>query len=221
MNRNFIIVNNQQLELLPQKAIYWHETQTLIISDIHLGKATHFRKNGLPLPLESGIEDLRMLEALLIKYKPSRVLLLGDLFHSEWNQEWLLFGSLLKKYADVSFELVRGNHDILKIHHYDNLNIRLHEHTFIESGIVFSHEKIKVDNNQFSISGHIHPGYKLYGKGKQSLSLPCFYREQNTLIMPAFGKLTGLAHLPSTKHSEIFVISEDQVHLIKSRTRLF
>lgn len=214
MSTKFIIVNNQQLELLPQKAIYWHETQTIIISDIHLGKASHFRKNGLPIPLESGMEDLRMLEVLIIKYKPLRVLLLGDLFHSELNREWLIFGTLLRKYSDILFELVRGNHDILNAHHYDYFNIRLHENTLIESGIIFSHEKVKIQSDQFSISGHIHPGYKLYGKARQSLALPCFYRENNTLIMPAFGRLTGLFYMPSTNYSEIFVVSDNNVHLI-------
>ena len=212
MNRKFIVINDQQLELLPQKAIYWHETQTIIISDIHLGKASHFRKNGLPIPLQSGMEDIRMLEILIIKYKPLRLLLLGDLFHSEWNQEWVTFGNLLRKYSNILFELVRGNHDILKEHHYDNLNIRLHQNILIEKGVVFSHEKIKIEDDQFSISGHIHPGYKLYGKGRQSLSLPCFYREKNTLIMPAFGRLTGLAYMPLTIHSEIFVVSDVAVH---------
>ena len=88
MSVQMLIINKNILELLPQKAIYWHDTQTLIVSDLHLGKASHFRKHGLPIPMESGIDDLQQLGLLLDIYKPQRLLILGDLFHSDYNQEW-------------------------------------------------------------------------------------------------------------------------------------
>jgi len=33
-----LTINNNTLELLPQKAIYWQEIKTLIVSDLHLGR---------------------------------------------------------------------------------------------------------------------------------------------------------------------------------------
>jgi hypothetical protein len=36
--------------LLTQRAIFWQETQTLLIGDLHLGKITHFRKEGIAVP---------------------------------------------------------------------------------------------------------------------------------------------------------------------------
>lgn len=208
----FLEINNNTLELLPQKAIYWHNTKTLIVSDVHLGKASHFRKHGLPIPMESGIDDLQHLDDLLYTYTPKRLLILGDLFHSDYNQEWEYFGTLRKKYADIKFLLVRGNHDILKEHQYEKHDIQVETEPVYENGFVFAHNFVALKENEFSISGHIHPGFVLHGKGRQSITLPCFYKKKNTLIMPAFGRLTGLAHMPFSKDAEIFVLTEETVH---------
>ena len=205
-------IHNNTLELLPQKAIFWHDTQTLIVSDLHLGKASHFRKHGMAM--ESGTDDLEQLDILLSKYKPKRLLILGDLFHSEYNQEWEYFGTLRRKYENIKFVLVRGNHDILIEHEYEKFDIQVETEPISENGFVFAHNFVMLKENEFSISGHIHPGFVLHGKGRQSITLPCFYKKQNSLIMPAFGRLTGLAHMPYDKDAEVFVLTEDAVHRI-------
>lgn len=207
-------IHNNTLELLPQKAIFWHDTQTLIVSDLHLGKASHFRKHGMAIPMESGTDDLEQLDILLSKYKPKRLLILGDLFHSEYNQEWEYFGTLRRKYENIKFVLVRGNHDILIEHEYEKFDIQVETEPISENGFVFAHNFVTLKENEFSISGHIHPGFVLHAKGRQSITLPCFYKKQNTLIMPAFGRLTGLAHMPYDKDAEVFVLTEDAVHRI-------
>lgn len=211
MSVQMLVINKNILELLPQKAIYWHDTQTLIVSDLHLGKASHFRKHGLPIPMESGIDDLQQLGLLLDIYKPQRLLILGDLFHSDYNQEWEYFGALRKRYSDIVFQLVRGNHDILQDHHYATYDIKLHAKTHTENDFIFSHDFVPLKEHEFSISGHIHPGFELHGKGRQSITLPCFYKKKNTLVMPAFGRLTGLAHMPHAADSEVFVLTEEKV----------
>lgn len=211
MSRQLLTIHDHTFELLPQKAMYWQDTQTLIVADVHLGKASHFRKSGMAIPLESGLEDLQQLDFLLHLYKPQRLLILGDLFHSEYNQEWEYFGALRKRHANVIFQLVRGNHDILKEHHYSTYDIDLHEKYLKENDFIFSHDAVSVKEKQFIITGHIHPGFVLQGKGRQRITLPCFYKKKNTLIMPAFGWLTGLAHMPADKTAEVFVIVEEGV----------
>ncbi len=214
MTGQLLDINNNILELLPQKAIYWHDTQTLIIADLHLGKASHFRKHGLPIPMESGTDDLVQLDALLSAYRPKRLLILGDLFHSDYNQEWEYFGALRRKYANITFQLVRGNHDILQELHYEKYDIELFKKTLSEKNFIFAHDFVTLQEQEFSITGHIHPGFVLHGKGRQSITLPCFYKKKNTLIMPAFGRLTGLAHMPHTDDAEIFVMTEEEVHRV-------
>lgn len=214
MSGHLLVIREQQLELLPQKAIYWHNAHTLIVSDVHLGKASHFRKHGMALPLESGVEDLMMLDDLLLEYAPNRLLLLGDLFHSAYNQEWEKLKALRNQHRNTLFELVKGNHDVLKDRHYESCNIHVYKEPLYESGFVFAHDQLQEIGESFCISGHIHPGIKLAGKGKQNLTLPCFYKLKSSMIMPAFGRLTGLYYMPKTKESEIFVLTEDKVYKI-------
>jgi DNA ligase-associated metallophosphoesterase len=211
MSGQLLTIHQHTFELLPQKALYWHDTQTLIVADVHLGKASHFRKNGMAIPLESGLEDLQQLDFLLKLYTPKRLLILGDLFHSDYNQEWEYFGALRKKHTAVDFHLVRGNHDILKKHHYSTYDIELHANVLKENDFIFSHDLIPLQENQFIVSGHIHPGFVLNGRGRQRITLPCFYKKKNTLLMPAFGWLTGLAHMPADKDADVFVVTEESV----------
>jgi uncharacterized FlgJ-related protein len=46
------------VELLPEKAAFIPESATLLIADPHFGKATHFRKAGIPIPEQIFLKDL-------------------------------------------------------------------------------------------------------------------------------------------------------------------
>ena len=40
----------EQLTLNQYRSIFWDKEKSLILSDLHLGKTAHFRKNGIALP---------------------------------------------------------------------------------------------------------------------------------------------------------------------------
>ena len=44
--------------LLPDKCMFWKEHNSLILADLHIGKAGHFRKAGIPIPSHIHIDDL-------------------------------------------------------------------------------------------------------------------------------------------------------------------
>lgn len=54
-----INIKQQNLVLTNQRALFWKETETLVLSDLHLGKTAHFRKNGIALPSEIIEKDLK------------------------------------------------------------------------------------------------------------------------------------------------------------------
>ncbi|MEM8895076.1 MAG: hypothetical protein AAGC88_10895, partial [Bacteroidota bacterium] len=91
--------------LLPEKAMYWEQERSLIISDVHMGKAGHFRKAGIPVPGKIHIEELFILDALIANYNPRQIIFLGDLFHSHWNLEWPLFSDWLINYNHIDARL--------------------------------------------------------------------------------------------------------------------
>jgi DNA ligase-associated metallophosphoesterase len=205
-------LGGEQAELLAQKGIFFPDYQTLVLADLHFGKINHFRKSGIPVPAKANSRNYETLIYLLNLYKPSRLLFLGDLFHSHYNEEWEVLGQIKNHFGGCSFELVIGNHDIMGEHQYQKYDLILHPTEFTLGKIVFTHEtKEDVPDGYYNLSGHLHPGVRLMGSGKQSMMLPCFYFSRNHGILPAFGSFTGLAQINPKKEDRIFVIAEDKI----------
>ncbi|MEO6902015.1 MAG: ligase-associated DNA damage response endonuclease PdeM [Bacteroidia bacterium] len=205
-------IGQEIYNLLSEKAIFRIKDSTLIIADLHLGKAQHFRKNGISIPPISAQKDYEILKRLILKYNPLRIILLGDLFHSSHNVEWTIFCDFVNAFKHIEFVLILGNHDILEIHHYKSVCLTLIENTLEEGDLILSHYPLQnFPSDKINIAGHIHPGIALYGKGKQRLQLPCFYFYKNQFILPAFGSLTGLQLIGRTKETSVYVIAENKV----------
>lgn len=207
-----IIHNHCVLELLKERAIWWEQKRILFISDLHYGKAAHFRKSGIPIPEPIHEKDLLRLNQLFSKYFPQEVYFLGDLFHSDWNLSWDELMNFLRGYPYINFHLVKGNHDVLPSFRYENSPIQLdHQPVFIDS-LVLSHEPLaSIEDGFLNLCGHIHPGVRLRGMGRQSLRVPCFYKIENQLILPAFGEFTGLALMQSQSGTEIYGVTPSKV----------
>lgn len=207
-----ITISNEPFTLLPSRAIHWRSNNTLILSDLHLGKSGHFRKSGIAAPNGINKANITRLDQLIRQVKPNRLLILGDLFHSDVNREWFQFEEWRKNLSELSVTLVAGNHDTLHHSFYEAADMII-QHELQEAGFLFIHDAADAESieSDFTFSGHIHPGVKLKGKGRQSLRLPCFFRKNDQLILPAFGEFTGLYVLPESEAECVYPIAEDQV----------
>ena len=188
----------------------WEDTNTLILADLHLGKVTHFRKSGVPLPKAAELDNYDRLATILLNSSIERVLILGDLFHSILNSEWNQFKTFLSRFSNIQFILVMGNHDILSSEKYDAENLRIYSESYQEAGFLFSHHPQESDSS-YNICGHVHPAVRLNGKAKQSLRLPCFYFGSNQAILPAFGTFTGLHTIEPKLGDDIFLVANDAI----------
>ncbi|MDX5319493.1 MAG: phosphoesterase, partial [Bacteroidota bacterium] len=92
--------NGEELHFHRDKVLYLPKHQALLIADLHLGKTLHFRKNGLPIPAAAGLQDLHRLDTLIQQFEDAAIYFLGDLFHSEHNNEHELFYALIRQYAN-------------------------------------------------------------------------------------------------------------------------
>lgn len=191
-------IKNKTIYLLAEKCIFFPENQTLVIADIHLGKAAHFRKAGIIIPQQAGTDrDYKLLQDVLKKYETKRIIFLGDLFHSSENAAWLHFVDFSSQYPHTELILIKGNHDILPLAYYQQSNLKVHLETLQEDFILYSHAPLpEVPAGILNIAGHVHPAANLKARGKQTLRLPCFHLEQSLLLLPAFGSLTGTFALP-------------------------
>jgi metallophosphoesterase superfamily enzyme len=73
-------IKNNTFLLLPQKAIYWKEQKTILVSDLHIGKISHFRKAGIPVPQEGSQNNFKRLDEIIVTTNPTNILFVGDLF---------------------------------------------------------------------------------------------------------------------------------------------
>ncbi len=210
-----IEVEEQHFLLHPHKAVYWQETSTLIITDLHLGKIQHFRKAGIYVPSYAANDNFERLSSLLLEFAPDNLLILGDLFHSDYNADWKTFSEVRQTFPEVSFLLVPGNHDILDARIIKDNDITMHRDDLYWEPFVFSHFPTEsAKDSCYRICGHLHPGVQLVGESKQSLTLPCFYFGRTQGVLPAFGTFTGISKLRPEAGDQVVVISDEQLALV-------
>lgn len=190
------------------KALFWKESEALILSDLHLGKAAHFRKHGIPVPARVHHMDFHRLNALMAKYQPKKVVFLGDLFHSELNDEWTDFILWTKDNPAVELMLVKGNHDILYPELYSGIEMDIVDE-WITGPFHFTHKPTL--SGYYNLSGHVHPGIKLLGSARQGVRLPCFLFSGQSGLFPAFGSFTGNYTVRPAKGDRIFAITDHTV----------
>lgn len=206
--------------LHPDKAVFWKEECMLILTDLHLGKSGHFRKSGIAAPGILNSRNLDRLGKLLHEFEPKTVLILGDLFHSSANRDWLEFEEWLAAMPATTWQLVTGNHDSLHSSFYKSAGIETIPEWTSEPFHFIHNAAAEVNNEgdgRITVSGHIHPGISLKGKGRQAVRLPCFLiSEGKKIILPAFGEFTGLKRIQPEETDRIFAVVEHQVMQIKT-----
>lgn len=184
----------------------------LILSDLHIGKTAHFRKAGIAVPQQVFQEDMHRLYQQIHHFNPSAILITGDLFHSHTNIEHDVFAKWRKTLGSKEMILVRGNHDRLSDEAYHSMGIHCAGNTFELQDFVFIHEMPSESNDsKFYFTGHQHPGIKISGKGKQSMTLPCFYFNHTHAVLPAFSRFTGKHIIELQKDEFGFVIMENDL----------
>ncbi|GLB48370.1 ligase-associated DNA damage response endonuclease PdeM [Neptunitalea lumnitzerae] len=208
-------IGNNNFILHPSGALFWVEEKTLLVADVHIGKTAHFRKHGIAVPTNVSLENFTKLNRLIQFFKPEKIWFLGDLFHSTLNNEWHLFENWVLQ-QNAAITLVIGNHDIIAPTLFKKLGITIvAEIRTVE--FLFTHHP-ETHATLFNFCGHIHPGYKLRGLGKQLLKLPCFAKKGNQLILPAFGDFTGNYYLTKSEADAIYACTEEAIFHIKTHS---
>lgn len=205
LNNNFLLSAN--------RTIFWEQEKALILSDLHIGKSGHFRKNGIGIPQNMLSEDMHRLFAEIQFFQPKKLIIVGDLFHSHSNKEHDLFLKWRNDLKDTEVHLVMGNHDILKKDWYEEAGIILHKGSLAIGAFIFTHDICEAGDldNTYCFSGHIHPGIIMKGIGKQLLRLPCFYFNKEYAVLPAFGRFTGTFPIKPQLDDAVFALAQNNI----------
>ena len=86
-------IAGETVDLHAERALHWPTTQTLFVADVHLGKAAAFRAGGVPIPRGATAEDLARLNALIVRTRAKRLVVLGD-FRDPSESAALVLGSI-------------------------------------------------------------------------------------------------------------------------------
>ncbi|MEO6184373.1 MAG: ligase-associated DNA damage response endonuclease PdeM [Verrucomicrobiota bacterium] len=203
----------ERLQLFPEKAAFWPRTESLIVADLHFGKSAAFRKSGIPVPENTTASDLARLDALLLRTKTRRLIILGDFFHAPAGLQTEMMDALedwCRKNARLEIILIPGNHDKKSGQPPACWNIRNVESRWVSPPFTFCHEPQKISES-YVLSGHIHPAISLRERFGSGIRAPCFYFGANCAILPAFGSFTGMHRIDPKRGERIYAIGKGEI----------
>ncbi len=209
-------LKQQNCWLSAERMLYWEDHQALIVSDLHFGKTGHFRKEGIAVPQSVYKEDLQRLVSQLQFFQPKQLIVVGDMFHSRANKEMDWFKKWREDFSELDIQLIMGNHDILQRQWYQEAGLAINYDELCIGNFSFVHDISKANNcgekeDHYFFSGHIHPGIRVSGAGRQSLQFPCFYFTPAFCVLPAFSRFTGLAMIRPKEEDTVFAIVNQSI----------
>ena len=208
-----ITVAGEELELLPERAVYWRRRGTLFLGDTHWGKAATLRAHSIPVPAGGTRDDLDRLTRAVEKTDCRRIVLLGDAIHARAGRVDRTMRALAEWRAAhrfLDFLLIRGNHDERAGDPPPELRIQCVNAPVVEEPFVFLHRPIATTLG-YALAGHLHPAVKLRGPGRQTATLPCFWFTGHVATLPAFSSFCGKFRIGPAPSDRVYVVAEDEV----------
>jgi len=209
--------------LLPGRAAWLAASRTLLVADLHLGKAATFRRAGIPIPEGSAQGDLARLETLVRDQDAARLLILGDLLHaaSGCTPEVVAeFRAFRDRVAATSMVLVLGNHDGAARRLAGELGLdrcleQLDEppFRFVHSAAAATAEDAVAETGGIAlvVAGHVHPRVAIRSPSGDRLTDRCFHLEKGLFTLPAFGSFTGGMTLTPDHSARVWLARDDGV----------
>lgn len=209
-------VAGENLELLPERAIYWPRESTLLIADAHFGKAAAFRARGVPVPEATTLENLERLSELIRIWAPLRIAFLGDFTHAREARCTTTQNALRlwrAQHRTLELVLVRGNHDPRDDSICAMMAMRTIEEPWRVGAFALRHLP-QPDDQHYVLAGHLHPAFRLQGRAYERARLPCFWFGEQVGVLPAFGAFTGALSISPAAGERIYLVGPNRVYAL-------
>ncbi|NIF25782.1 ligase-associated DNA damage response endonuclease PdeM [Pantoea sp. Tr-811] len=203
----------ERLWLLADKAIYWPARRTLLLADVHIGKAASYRALHQPVPRGTTRATLDRLDRLLAAHDCQQVIILGDFLHARAAHAPATLARLMAwrmRWPQVKLVLVRGNHDRHAGDPPAQLGIEVRDEPLLLAPFALQHEP-KAHPQHPVLAGHVHPVFVLRGRARQRLRLPCFLIDEQVSLLPAFGEFTGGWVVAPAAGTRVYAVGGEQV----------
>lgn len=203
----------ERVDLLAARAAWWPSRRTLLIADLHLGKANTLHAAGAALPHEAILRrQLSQLDALVASVDAERLLILGDVLHAAIGLTDDLVDAVAAwaSTTSVTLEAVRGNHDKALDRVASRWRLTLHPDLHAEGPFDFTHHPPAAPASRFTWCGHLHPAVTIGGRAAP-LKLHCFRLDAARAVLPAFSLFAaGRSFLPEAGE-RVVAIAEDRL----------
>ncbi len=199
--------------MLPQRALWLPGYDTVLVADLHWGKAAAFRAAHVPVPAGTTSSDLIRLSAVLETTGARRLVVLGDLLHARSGRHHETMNVIAQwraRHAAVHMLLIRGNHDLQAGDPPSELDFVCTNLPWRAGPFVGVHEPAPHDT-AYVLAGHLHPNVTLRGRGRTSTRLPAFAFGPTVGLLPAFSSFTGGGMYEPQPTDDLFVIAENEV----------
>jgi len=121
------------------------------------------------------------------------------------------------RHAALDVTLVRGNHDRAAGDPPPALRITCVDEPRDDEGLRLCHDPARAAADDApTLAGHLHPAAVLKDFGRTTVRLPCFRRDGDELILPAFGSFTGMKAVRRRPGAVRYVVSPAGVTAIDS-----
>lgn len=200
-------------DLLADRALLLPESGTLVVADVHFGKAATFRARGIPVPQGTTRDNLRRLDALLALTCARTLVFLGDLFHAREAHARDTLDALRawrERQPALDLVLVEGNHDRHAGAPPADLDVHVVQEPWRVGALALCHHPQLVAGAHV-VAGHLHPCVRLHGGGYDSLRLPCFWVREGLTLLPAFGEFTGGAPIAREPGDRVVATAEGRL----------
>lgn len=204
---------------MADRALCWPRRRTLLVADLHLGKAAAFRAAGVPVPESTTGAMLARLSAIIERFDPARLVILGDLLHARTGRSPEVIGAVdawRRRHADLDILLVRGNHDERSGDPPPSWRMSVRGepcHDDGDAAVRFAHHPEAAERaprDTHVLCGHLHPAVVL-SSPERALRAACFWFRRRVCVLPAFGVFTGTAVVRPSRGDHVLAVGDGAI----------
>jgi DNA ligase-associated metallophosphoesterase len=186
-------------------ALFHQRERWLAVADLHFGYELSQRAAGRLVPLWGMASVTERLLELVAEYRPSRLIILGDLVHDQTAS--VEASELLERIRDLCEPIVvAGNHDRPLRSKFELFESWETDRFYFHHGHCLAETADRIQ-----IIGHHHPAGTITDGAGLRLKCPAFVQQSRCWIMPAFSPWSSGTSWSQDEESRVWLCTPERI----------